>query len=109
MKLLFNLHAAVPYQMAGAETMAHRMAKYLVGKGHEVTVLSPNEDTVFEGVTVLNNAKSERVHKLWLEADLVFTHLDRTGHTENAAKYYKKKTVNIIHNSHNDSFLMFYL
>ena len=91
--------------MAGAETMAHRMAKFLVNKGHEVTVLAPNEDTVFEGVTIWNNAKSERVHNLWKEADLVFTHLDCTGHTENASKYNKKKVVHIIHNSHNDSFL----
>lgn len=96
---------SVPYQMAGAETMAHRMAKFLVGKGHEVIVLCPGEDIVFEGVTIWNNAKSERMHKLWESADLVFTHLDRTSHTENAAKYYKKKVVHIIHNSHNDSFL----
>jgi len=96
---------SVPYQMAGAETMAHRMAKFLISKGHEVTVLQPGEDTVFEGVNIWNNAKSDRVHKLWQDADLVFTHLDRTGHTENASKAYKKKVVHIIHNSHNDSFL----
>lgn len=96
---------SVPYQMAGAETMAHRMAKFLAGKGHDVTVLAPGDDIVFEGVKIWNNARSERIHKLWQEADLVFTHLDRTSHTENASKYYKKKVVHIIHNSHNDSFL----
>lgn len=96
---------SVPYQMAGAETMAHRMAKFLVGKGHDVTVLAPGDDIVFESVKIWNNAKSERIHKLWQESDLVFTHLDRTSHTENASKYYKKKVVHIIHNSHNDSFL----
>ena len=45
---------SVPYQMAGAETMAHRMAKFLVGKGHDVTVLAPGDDIVFEGDKEVN-------------------------------------------------------
>lgn len=91
--------------MSGAETMAHRMIKFLNTKGHEVKLVCPCEDTIFEGVDIIKSEKSDRLHKIWQETDLVFTHLDRTSHTENAAKYYKKKVVHIIHNSHNDSFL----
>lgn len=39
MKILFHLHAYPNEVLAGAETMAHKIAKYLLSQGHEIKVL----------------------------------------------------------------------
>lgn len=95
MKILFNLHSYIPEQMSGAETMAHRMAKFLVSKGHKVTVRCPWPDKEVDGVKV-RRAKEEDSFEPY---DLVFTHLNATPDTFNRARPARKKIVHIVHNS----------
>lgn len=105
MNILFNLHSYIPEQMSGAETMAHRMAKYLVSKGHNVTVLTKWPDKVIDGVKVKKRIYNEDWTKESVEefsnADLIFTHLGQTDDTFNKARLYKKKIIHIVHNSFN--------
>lgn len=96
MNLVFNLHSYVPEQMSGAETMAHRMAKYLASKGHKVTVICGKPDKMLDGVVVRKEDPGNLILK---EADLVFTHLGQTGDSFNKARFYKKKLIHIAHNS----------
>jgi len=98
MNILFNLHSYIPEQMAGAETMAHRMAKFLVTKGHDVTVVCGLSDKVIDGVKVL---KEDARNEVLSRSDVVFTHLGQTPDTFNKARYYKKKIIHIAHNSFN--------
>jgi len=105
MNILFNLPAYIPYQMAGAETMAHRMARFLVQKGHKVTVLQKGETTRVDGVNIQKwerkpDWKQENIQE-FKEADLVFTHLGQTADTFNKARLHAKKIVHIAHNSYN--------
>lgn len=86
--------------MSGAETMAHRMAKFLVEKGHDVTVLCPWESKVIDGVKV----KQYFPHPFdgeehFADADLVFTHLNATADAFNKTRAKKKKLIHIAHNS----------
>lgn len=97
MNILFNLHSYIPEQMSGAETMAHRMAKFLVSKGHEVTVLSQWPDKDLDGVKI--RQQSARDIDYFNACDLVFTHLNQTADTFNKARFARKKIVHIAHNS----------
>lgn len=83
--------------MAGAETMAHRMAKFLVSKGHDVTVLCPFEDKEIDGVRVRKHGSD--ADQYFKECDLVFTHLNATSDTFNRARAARKKIIHIAHNS----------
>ncbi|MGA9651875.1 glycosyltransferase family 4 protein [Pedobacter sp.] len=88
--------------MSGAEVMAHRMAKELVKKGHDVTVICPWEDKIIDGVKVVQNDPNDEIFKA---ADLVFTHLIQTADTFNKSRAYSKKVIHIIHNSWIDGVL----
>jgi len=112
MNILFHIHAYPPDYLAGAETMAHRFAKYLVSVGHDVKVLHPEtkRDGVFEGVKVLSFNKENQdwknsYNKEWEWADVVFTHLVYTHYCLNKARFHKKKVIHIIHNSFGDYLL----
>lgn len=96
MNIVFNLHSYIPEQMSGAETMAHRMAKYLVKCGHKVTVIAPWPDKMVDGVKVIQNDFEDRTLR---QADVVFTHLGQTADTFNKARHYRKKIIHIAHNS----------
>lgn len=102
MRIVFNLHSYIPEQMSGAEVMAHRMARYLVKQGHEVTVIAPWPDKEVDGVKVVENDVNNEIFKA---ADVVFTHLIQTPDTFNKARYYRKKVIHIIHNSWIDHIL----
>lgn len=103
MKILVYIHGYVPDQLAGAETMLHRMNKYLISKGHDIIVLSQHDDKVYEGVTV---RKWERKNQ-WMDenvsefkwADIVITHLGSALDCMNKCQYHGKKMVFINHNS----------
>lgn len=112
MNILFHIHAYPPDYLAGAETMAHRFAKYLVSVGHDVRVLHPEtkKDGVFEGVKIFKFNKDDNNWKLpysehWHWADVVFTHLVYTHYCLNKSRWHKKKVIHIIHNSFDDYLL----
>lgn len=104
MKILFHLHTYPPHCFAGAEMMAHRIAKYLKNCGHDIKVLTqvakePIE--FFEGIEV---RKFElRDDEYWRWADLVITHLGNTNHCFNQQKRFRKKLVHLIHNSFDET------
>lgn len=112
MNILFHIHAYPPDYLAGAETMAHRFAKYLVSVGHDVRVLHPEteKDGVFEGVKIFKFEKNDNDWKLpysehWHWADVVFTHLVYTHYCLNKSRWHEKKVIHIIHNSFDDYLL----
>lgn len=112
MNILFHIHAYPPDYLAGAETMAHRFAKYLVSKGHDVRVLHPEtkKDGIFDGVKVFKFENKDNDWKLpysehWQWADVVFTHLVYTHYCLNKSRWHRKKVIHIIHNSFDDYLL----
>jgi len=108
MNILFHLHAYPNEVLAGAETMAHRIAKYLVSVGHKVKVLSRTaveKKQTLDGVEVLQWIKDSDDSKEWLWSDLVVTHLVNTYYCFNRARQFNKKLVHLIHNSFADHLL----
>lgn len=108
MKILFHLHAYPNEVLAGAETMAHRIARYLVSEGHQVKVLSrtaTEKRKFFEGVEVYQWIKDSDDSEFWNWSDLVVTHLVNTYYCFNRARQFNKKLVHLIHNSFSDHIL----
>ena len=108
MNILFHLHAYPNEVLAGAETMAHRIAKYLVSEGNQVKVLSrtaTEKKSFLDGVEVLQWVKGSDDSFYWNWSDLVITHLVNTYYCFNRARYFNKKLVHIIHNSFDDHLL----
>lgn len=101
MNILFHLHAYPDDCLAGAEMMAHRIAKFLQTKGHKIRVLSGNakqKRKFFENVDVFK-FEHGKDSEHWIWSDLVITHLGNTNHCYNVQRYYRKKIVHLIHNS----------
>lgn len=107
MKVLFHLHAYPNTNLSGAETMAHRIAKFLQSKGHEIKVIngSCNNNCVYDGIEVIGFNINKNDKELWLWADIVVTHLVNTHYCLNEARKYNKKLVHLIHNSFSDHIL----
>jgi len=105
MNILFHLHAYPNEVLAGAETMAHRIAKYLQSVGHSVKVYSQTakEPRKFvDNIEVLRFESGTDDSENWKWADLVFTHLGATYYCLNKSRWYSKKLVHLIHNSFGD-------
>lgn len=108
MKLLFVLHGWPPFHLAGTETYSHRLAKFLLGKGHEVRVTSSfaPHDMEYEGVKITQKAKSgyadEQHNDLFAWADLVLTSNLLTGYAINKSDQWSKKWVYFVHNQFED-------
>ena len=107
MNILFHLHAYPNTNLSGAEMMAHRIAKFLQSKGHNIKVIngSCNNNSVFEGIEVIGFNLNKNDHDLWLWADVVVTHLVNTHYCLNQARKYNKKLIHLIHNSFRDHIL----
>jgi len=83
--------------------MLHEMNKFLVEQGHHVDVLIPItkvEPYDFEGVKVYPDSYPTN-RDFIKKADVIVTHLDRSGKAINLAEYYNKPLVYVNHNSNN--------
>jgi len=105
MKILWIIKEYISQVKAGAEQYAHNLNKYLISKGHEVTVLVPHEykeykECIYEGVRITTtDSKNERDGLVeWCE--IVFTHLGYTEITLNYINEYRP----IVYVSHNTFF-----
>jgi hypothetical protein len=100
MKILALLHGFPPLKNAGAEYYSLNLFKWLVNRGHFVTVrmaesgLTPYE---IEGIKVDRDMYKETKHDL-LTTDIIITHLNRQGFAINMAEYSHKPCVVIQHN-----------
>lgn len=103
MNVLFNIHGYPNVHNAGAELMAHSIARFLIKRGCRVDVLTgpnmaPGEGTVLDGVNVWCKYSKEREQELFKAADVVITHLDRTVQTIQRCQASQKPLVHLIHN-----------
>lgn len=107
MNILFHLHAYPNTNLSGAEMMAHRIAKFLQSKGHNIKVIngSCNNNCIYEGIEVIGFNLNKDDKELWKWANLVVTHLVNTHYCLNEARKYNKKLVHLIHNSFEDHIL----
>lgn len=105
MNLLAEIHGYPPHHNSGAEWMAHHIFRYLSKKGFNVVVLlnfnsylgKIDEAYTFEGVKVVSDVDWQQWYK-W--ADIVFTHLDKTGKAYNRCRDFKKPLFHLIHNNY---------
>jgi len=116
MNILSFVHAYPPDHNAGAEYMLHTINKYMVSKGHKCTVMTRGGDAAtikngkvefrklyprdeFEGVRISREGVT-MYNKVFNDADIVITHLDRTGKAINLCKSFQKPLIHLIHNTH---------
>jgi glycosyltransferase involved in cell wall biosynthesis len=100
MKLLALIHGYPNFKNSGAEWMLHEMFKFLVEKGHDVSVRVPIteiEPYVLDGVRVGVDVYQETKPDL-KECDLVITHLNRQGRAINICEEANKPCVVVHHN-----------
>jgi glycosyltransferase involved in cell wall biosynthesis len=108
MKIVAEIHGYPPHHNSGAEWMIHDMFKYLLKQGHEIRILLKfdtylgfvAEPYEFQGIKIESDKDYEN-HYLW--ADIIFTHLDKTGKAYNRARQFNKPLVHLIHNHYNNS------
>lgn len=105
MRIVAALHGYPPIHMAGAETMAHAILKWMASRGHDVTVLTaanmlggPGRGEL-DGVRVICQSSPVEEHSLYAAADVILTHLDLTRRTVNLAKKIGRPVAHLIHNS----------
>ncbi len=101
------VHGYPPFQNAGAEWMLHEMLKYLKQGGHSVEVLVPInklEPYNFEGIDV-NVDLWDYSKDVIKNADLVISHLNRSGRALNVSEFLHKPFVFLVHNSNYAGFI----
>lgn len=102
MKLLAIIHGYPNWKNSGAEWMVHEMFKFLVEKGHEVTVRVPLSELtpyVLDGVKIDRDMTKETIEDV-KNCDAIITHLNRQGRAINAAEYFNKPVIVVHHNPH---------
>lgn len=100
MKILAMIHGYPPTKNAGAEWYVHSLFKWLVSRGHYVTVrmavsdLDPYElDGVKVDVDSFKKTKEDMP-----TVDIIISHLNRAGYALNVAEFHRKPYVFIHHN-----------
>jgi len=105
MKVVALVHYAVPYRMAGSETMVHAMMEQLVRAGHDVVVVV-NEMKEFQnkdykhGNVQYKARRGLAASRLVLDEkpDLIITHHQNTMVAHKLAKQARAKSCLIVHN-----------
>jgi len=105
MKIVALLHFAVPYRMAGSETMAHAMMEKLVEAGHDVVVVV-NEMKEFQNKDYVHGSVQYKARRglaasrlvLDEKPDLIITHHQNTMLAHSLAQQARSKRALIIHN-----------
>jgi len=93
------LHMGVPRHGAGAEWYVHDLLRWLVSRGHTVTVyVARGKDDPYEldGVRYVSSPTIPDAEAR--AADLLVTHLDMTRHTIMLARRVGKPTAFVVHN-----------
>lgn len=98
MRVLAHVHKYPPIHNAGAEWMLHAILVDLIARGHECYVTHPNGWAPYEldGVIVFDARR--KLLDAARAADVVITHLDRTGPAVAAARSASRPIVHLIHN-----------
>lgn len=117
MNILSFVHGYPPDHNHGAEYMLHEINKHLISQGHEAKVMLRNHHgkvgTIKNNLIHVRNVEpcpeyeGVRIHregvtmynKLFMWADLIITHLDRTGKAINLSRMFGKKLIHLIHNT----------
>lgn len=98
MKVLWHIHAYPPVHNAGAEWMAHDINRFLRER-HEVRVLT-SWSGEFEGIPVIADGNPVVMNEQYRWADVVFSHLGRSGIAYNKTKALRKPFLFVSHNTH---------
>ena len=111
MDVLFMAHAWAPQHCAGAEMMAHTLARALVERGHRVDVLLSyplpwlREPYDYQGVRVYPAIEPKADPFEWFtgprrRADVVVSHLENVPRAVTLGKMYGVPAVHLLHNDH---------
>jgi glycosyltransferase involved in cell wall biosynthesis len=106
MTILSSIHLYPPYHLCGAEMMIHQIHKHLISKGHTIKVLLKRSNQVkvenhyvYDDVDVFG-ADCNNEMNLFMNADMVMTHLDYSAWTQEVCSIYKLPCVQLIHNDY---------
>jgi glycosyltransferase involved in cell wall biosynthesis len=98
LKIVAYVHGYFPNHNAGAEAMLHQILLDLVGRGHEVKVLTANPGAEeYEGIPLYEvHGKDEQEILKW--CNIIVTHLDKTRFAMQHGKRFKKPVAHLVHN-----------
>jgi glycosyltransferase involved in cell wall biosynthesis len=98
MRILWHIHAYPPVHNAGAEWMAHDINRELK-KNHDIRVLA-SWGGEYEGIPVIDDSNPAVMNQQYQWADVVISHLGRSGIAFNKTRQHKKPLVFVSHNTH---------
>lgn len=107
MKILAHIHAYPPNHNAGAEWMVHHMFKWLQKKGHEIKVMTSDPGAKeFEGIDIIPEfGPTHDIRKWYRWADIVVSHLVKTGKVINNIRIVDKPALFVMHNTHRNTMI----
>lgn len=106
MKIFAHLHGYPPNHNAGAEWMAHHMFKWFKAHGHQVMVAVPDPGAPeFEGIPVIPEYERIHIRQRYKWADIIVSHLDKTGKAINNSRVVDKPALFIMHNTHRNTMI----
>lgn len=99
MRILAHVHRYPPLHNAGAEWALHHTLTWLVGRGHEVRVLTSLPATAQHDRILVTSQPGRRQTDVWYDwADIVVTHLDVTRFVIQHAARRRLPVVHLVHN-----------
>jgi glycosyltransferase involved in cell wall biosynthesis len=107
MKILAHIHAYPPNHNAGAEWMVHHMFKWLQARGHEITVMVSDPGAKeFEEIPIIPEfGPTHDIRKWYRWADIVVSHLVKTGKAINNIRIVDKPACFVMHNTHHNTMI----
>lgn len=99
LEIVSMIHAYPPQHNAGAETYVHQLHRWLVERGHRVTVLQrdPVYGSTWDGIKTTRRGPPRWTDRITRTATIL-THLDETPIAEAAASRADRPLVHILHN-----------
>jgi glycosyltransferase involved in cell wall biosynthesis len=106
MKILAHIHGYPPSHNAGAEWMLHHMLLWLKARGHDIIAAHPDTTVEeFEGIKVVNEFGKVHISRFYKWADIIISHLDKTGKVINRSRAAQRPACFIMHNTHHNSMI----
>ena len=106
MKILFHVPQFLPNHNSGAEWTSYEYAKICRDAGHEVVFITMKGiHSDYDGFRIvkqdIKRTNDNRIDRLYIKSDIVFTQLNAVGWALNLSRKHKKPVVNFLHNTMN--------
>jgi glycosyltransferase involved in cell wall biosynthesis len=105
LKIVFIIHGYADTMGSGAERMVQTISRFLVDRGHEVTVAVKRPKGDSDGKVKIVQCKTKAFEDSVKDYDVVVSHLDLTNYAMELAREHKKPYIWICHNTNKSAYV----